>query len=378
MKHSILGARLRWMRVCALAGVMAGALAACDGEGTAPVIPGEGDGKGPVVTIGPVTPPAKERIVCFAPALTRTLADMGKLDLVVGVAQNDALAPKGAAVVGHAFTPDTEKLLAAKPTLVLTMAGQAEPPAALQRLAEEQAFRLVVYPYPKSVRDVLNIVVDDAALAIDAQGALQEASGQSLAVLLKDRRKGFEVSERLVERLTAINRSLPLDRRPRTLLVIGTEPALRVVGPGTVLDEILTTYAGGENAVIPAAVIPKATDPRKVPELKAPEAAQGAVVGPAPVLDRERLLALRPQVVILLSPGGPPLRPLAEDPRLRDFRDLDIPATRANAFHLLDDPAVMLAESTALADIAQAIARVLHPGADPGKPVPAPAPAPAR
>ena len=75
-------------------------------------------------------------------------------------------------------------------------------------------------------------------------------------------------------------------------------------GPGTVLDEVLR-MVGGENAAA-----------RR----------QGRS---RPTYDREKLLALAPDVILLIQPGTPPRQKRSTRTAcLAEFRSLDIPAVK--------------------------------------------------
>ena len=134
--------------------------------------------------------------------------------------------------------------------------------------------------------------------------------------------------DQTLERIRALTGSRP---RPRVLLVFKLDP-LMVSGPGTVNDELLE-IAGGVNAAADANA-------------------------PAPVYDREGLLALRPEVILLLLPDAPPLG--AQDPRLATLRGLAVPAVTQNRIVLLSDSQILLPGSH-LPDIAGQFARAIHP-----------------
>src|SRR5690606_4567405 len=112
----------------------------------------------------------------------------------------------------------------------------------------------------------------DAAASADRNAPAAPPLGELLGVPERAQALSRQMRERL-ERL----RALTADREPPTvLLLIGTHPPM-ASGPGTVHDELLS-HLGARNAAREASVS-------------------------APTYDREALLALAPDVILLLSPG---------------------------------------------------------------------------
>lgn len=260
------------------------------------------------------------RVVSLSPALTQMVVDLKATGLLVAVAENDAAAPAGLPTVGNFINIDREALLAASPTHVLMMTGKEGVPAHLASLARTQGFRLCAYAYPDSIVDVGNILCgpDDSVSAV----LLRQMEGLEL------RETGFYL------KLGRIDELVGERDRPRVLLVINLNP-LMASGRQTVLNDVLLFMLKGDNA---------AED----------------LTGSAPILDREMLLQAAPDVVLLLIPGEPPLRAVAEDPRLAIFRGLDIPAVTNDRIVLIDDPLVLL-PSTSLVRVGIAMAKAIHP-----------------
>lgn len=265
------------------------------------------------------------RVVSLAPALTQMLIELGQKENIVGVAEHDTLAPAGAPVVGTFLDVQAEPLLATRPTLVVTMVGKAGVPARLRELSNIGRFELVTFAFPERVSEVAHVLSHD----------LNQAGGsRSLAAAVGAPERGQQLRFAMLDQLQQLReltRDLP---RKRVLLVIGTNPVM-ASGAGTVLDELLDV-AGGTNAA--------ANSPVR-----------------APTFDRENLLALQPQVIILTQPGAMPLVSPDTDARLAEFRNLDIPAVRENRITLINDPLVHVA-GTNLPRIAAALARAIHPG----------------
>ena len=264
-----------------------------------------------------------QRIVTLAPALSQMMVDLGAADRLVGIAQHDMAAPAGLPVVGNFSDVDTERLLRVKPTHVLTMSSKAAPPARLQDMADDGHFKLIAYPYPDTIPQVLNLLRHtsrDGAPSLGDVLNMPDAAQQ-----LKDR------TRRKLDRLSDMTASQPT---PSVLMVIGTSPIM-ASGPGTVNDQLLK-------------------------RINARNAAHDASIT-APTYGREALLALSPDVIVLLKPDAPALEP--DDPRLDELRGLPIPAVENDRIHLINDPLVLL-PSTNLPRIGVALARAVHPQLD--------------
>ena len=261
------------------------------------------------------------RLVTLAPALSQMLVDLGLSDAIVGVSEHDAAAPPGLPIVGNYTAVDTEALLAVKPTHVLMMAGPAGAPPRLRELAEQGLFKLSVFPFPLSVPDIERVLVDDTQNDQPDLGSSLGVTQQAMALKLK-----------LLKQLAAIQSATADQPKPNVLLVLGTQPTVLASGPGTVHNELLD-FAGGLNAAADATVT-------------------------APEYDRESLIALHPDVILLLMPNAPALKD--NDPRLAVFEGLPIPAVEHKRIYLLNDPLVLL-PSTSVAGVCAEMAKAIHP-----------------
>lgn len=316
------------------------------------------------------TAPAESRlrIISLSPALTQILVDLGQSEYIVGVGQNDAAAPSHAKVVGTYLDINAEQIVSLDPTLVVTMSGRDGPPARLKELASTH-FILVDYPYPQTPTDVGNIIFRDSELhALGAMGgfaamtppasgvastdptadapttpqgqepqAAAEPVPASLGALLDLLPQAMRLKYTMIMRLGEISKLTAPEGHgkdnPNVLLVIGSGPVM-ASGPGTVLDQLLI-LAGGRNA-----------------------ASQTATT--APTFDREKLQTLKPDVVLFFDPKGQPLTAIENDPRLADFRELDIPAVKNNRIVIIDNPMAML-PSSSLDKTAGVMAKAIHP-----------------
>jgi len=277
------------------------------------------------------------RIVSLSPAITQILKDLGQIDTVVGVGQFDFAAPPTATVVGNYLDINAEELTRLKPTMVLTMSGSEGPPARLVELSQANGFLLVSYPIPKTPTDVGNIIVRETEM-ISMPVPTEENQGNqppvpSIGALLDLFPKAAELKHTMLFRLAELSRITKDQGSPSTLMVIGTQP-LMASGPGAVHDHLLA-MAGGRNAAYEATVS-------------------------APTYDREKLLELKPDVVLIFDIQGQPLGPIESDPRLADLRGLDIPAVKNNRIVLISDSHALLPSST-LDRTAGIMAKALHP-----------------
>lgn len=258
------------------------------------------------------------RIVSFSPALTQMLIDLGLAGHIVGVGAYDPVAPEAAQVVGHLYHVDYEKLLSLRPTHVFYQRTKQPLPQRLADLAAGHDWQLHGYAI-ESIADVLH-----------ALGGIAEVPGVNRAERARQLAAEIEHDLQHLAKLTADH------PRPRTLLIVGTNP-ITGVGPGTFLNEILEA-AGGRNVLHDAAAL-------------------------YPVLDRERLLSLNPQVVVLIAPqpgraaasGGGRERTI-EEAKAR----LNLPQSLDARVVVIDDPTALL-PSTTLTRIARQLAAQLHP-----------------
>jgi len=256
------------------------------------------------------------RIVCLVPAVTLMLIDLGLGDEIVGVNEYDTHAATGVPVVSSYPQVDIEKLLATDPTWIIGAQTKDFPPPRLSGLARERRISFAVVEYPHSVADVLDTLHDPE------HGGLGQAMGL--------RAEAEQLRTRMRSELDAIQtRTAGLPTR-RVLVCFGLSPVM-ASGPGTVNHDLLgyinATNAAGDSAI------------------------------PAPTFDREQLLAMRPDVILLLMPGAPALE--ANDPRLAQLRGLNTPAVHDGRVFLINDPHCLL-PGTNLPQLAREMAHLVH------------------
>ena len=277
-----------------------------------------------------VDPTEAYRIVTLAPALTQIIWDIGLGHRIVGVANMDNVAAEGVPAVGNFNDLNYERLVTLKPTHVFMMSTSQGVPPRLSELARSQDFGLFVYPYPDNVDDILRIIYagpDDPESAASVPVDVGTALGYET--------EARNVYIRLLARLSELKNLLEDQPRPRVLMVIGVTPDTMASGPDTVLDNTLTWFCNAENAA-------------------------GEATVQAPRYDREQLLVMNPDVIVLILPNDPPLAPLDSEPRLAAFRGLDITAVNEGRITLIRDPLATL-PSSAQAKVAAMLAKAVHP-----------------
>ncbi len=336
---------------------------------------------------GPGAPTSKDsgdsggkaiRLVSLSPALTQIIRDMGHGQLIVGVDDSHALVfdKLETPTVGPYDNASAEEIIGLNPTHVLVMAGREGPPAGLIKQGEANGFKVVAFPVPTDVREVIGILMGKfVAPSGIGSGDDRVSSDHSLANLLGDDHGALVVANEMTRQLGRIaeladSASEP-GKRPQVLVVFSLEPRVQAAGPETVLDDLLRQYAGAYNAAIPeirpltAAELNAITDPEKRKQAILAAADDPAKrVGTAPTLDRERLLEARPEVIVLIMPGEPPLEPIDRDPRLLNLRGLDIPAVKNNRIILINDKTALL-PATTLPAVAAQMAKGIHPALAP-------------
>lgn len=259
----------------------------------------------------PAPPPAGARLGVLAPAAAETLARLGAAERVVAVGDWVTWPPELAARprLGSYDAPSAERLLElGVDTLITTAsaAGRAER-AELARLGIE-----VVELDTETFEGTL------AAIAELGRRVGREAAAEALV-------------EEIRARLDGIARRVAGARRPRVLVAVGREP-LYAAGPGSHLDE-LVRLAGGENVVADA----------------------GA---PWAMVSLESVLARRPEVVLDSADNRPGAARGALPGEWARWPFL--PAVRdGRVYHL--DPARLSVPGPRLPEMAELVARLLHP-----------------
>jgi ABC-type Fe3+-hydroxamate transport system substrate-binding protein len=295
--HTWIGWRLLWTLVLAVSAV---------GPAVGAAAIQARDDTGQVVTL----PKAARRVVSLAPSGTEMLFAIGAGGLVKAVSDYDDYPPeaKTRPKVGSFSGPDPERIVAAKPDLVVAAYGN--PLELIDRLRRQH---LSVYiSNPQTVDGVLRNLADLGRLTGQDAGAKQRVR---------------ELQQRLRQVAQRVGHSPPVN----TLVVIWDEP-LTVAGGRSFIQDVLRR-AGGTNA------------------------ARGLTEA-YPKLDPERLVTLDPAVVLF-----PVANDAARVQRLKDragFRQTT--AARTGRIYSLNPDWLMRAGPRVVQGV-EAVARLLHPSA---------------
>jgi iron complex transport system substrate-binding protein len=230
------------------------------------------------------------RIVSLVPATTEILFAIGTGDRVAGVGSYDRFPPEVEALpkVGGLIDPDTERILALRPDLVITYATQTE----LQQQLDRAGVAFFSYRH-RALPDVIETV-------------------RMLGARVGAKEPAEALASRMERELAEVRDSVEGRPRPSVLLVFGRDPgSLRNVhasgGYGFLAD--ILEIAGGDNVF-------------------------ASIDRESVQVSTERLLSLRPDVIIELvydaAGAGSPAR-LPEDWRALP----SIPAVRAGRVHVL-------------------------------------------
>jgi len=256
------------------------------------------------------------RIVSLVPSVTEMLFAVGAGPQVVGVSSYDDFPPETKALprVGALLDPDTERIFALRPDLVIVYGSQTE----LEGQFARAGIRVYAYRHA-GVDNVMQTIRDVARLA-----------GRTA--------DGERVVRELGSQLDAIRARVRGRPRPRTLLVIGREAgALRgvyVSGGIGFLHELLE-IAGGNDVF-------------------------GDITRESVQPSNEILIVRAPEVIVELWPGNQPGAETVQRERAVWNLLASVPAVRTNRIHLLYGD-YLLAAGPRLGRAADTIARVLHP-----------------
>lgn len=198
------------------------------------------------------------RVASLVPAATDMLVGLGSRDHLVAVSNFESLAEvKGLPRVGDYQTTDWEALARLRPDVMVIQIAPERVPAGLKRRAEELGIELV------------NVKINRLADVYETMEQLGAAAGEA--------ERGREAARRLREELEAVRRQCA-GRSAVSALIVRDENGRDVIGPDNFLDDLLKVV----NATNAAAGLGQ----------------------PYPTIDRERLVALAPQAVIVLLPDA--------------------------------------------------------------------------
>jgi iron complex transport system substrate-binding protein len=267
------------------------------------------------------TPPARpvaQRIVSLVPAVTEMVYAIGAGPQMIGVSSYDAYPPAVTKLprVGALIDPDTERILALRPDLVITYGSQSELEAQFARAG----IRTFSYRHG-GIATVLQSIRD-------------------LGVATGHRAEAQQVAADLQRRLDAVHARVKDRPRPRTLLVIERQArslrGMYVSGGIGFLHEILEA-AGGRNVF-------------------------GDVKRESVQPSQETLIVRAPEVILEVRATGL-LDASAVGGERAVWQSLpSLPAVRDGRVHLLSGD-YLVVPGPRLAQAAETIARTLHPEA---------------
>jgi iron complex transport system substrate-binding protein len=195
----------------------------------------------------------------LVPAATDLLIGMGAGDHLVAISNYDVerAETRGLPRVGDYQSFDWEQISAARPDVMIVFMSPDRVPEGLRQRAEQLKIRL------------LNVRTERLEEIYEAMGKLGEVVGE--------REKAEAAQRKLREQVEAVRQRVAGRGKVRTL-VVRDKNAEGVVGRGTFINDILEV-AGGENVI----------------------GAEGWRN-----IDREKLLSLRPEVILQLLPEASP------------------------------------------------------------------------
>lgn len=199
-------------------------------------------------------------VVSLVPAATDIVIGMNAQDHLVGVSNFDenpatAKLPR----LGDYLTTDWEKIGELRPQVIVTQYAADRTPEGFSQNAGSLGIRQI------------NLHVDRLDDVFAAIGVLGEACGEPA--------KAADAEKRLRGEIADVRRRVA-GRAPIRVLIVTDDAARQAAGPETFLNDLLV-IAGGENVLPPTAP-------------------------PYPSIDREKLAALSPQVVLQLLPSSSP------------------------------------------------------------------------
>jgi iron complex transport system substrate-binding protein len=262
-------------------------------------------------------------VASLAPAATDLILGMGAADHLVAVSNYDPVdvglkterrrqeLPR----VGDYLTTDWETLATLRPAVMIIQMDPVRLPEGFGQRAQRLGIRL------------LNVRINHLDDVMRAAEQIGREIGEA--------EKGKRLADQLRGRIDAVRRRCAGERRVRTLLTLD-ERAESIIGRGEFLDDMLDA-AGGENAA-------------------------AGLAGAYPRGDIETVIALRPEAVIILKPGGT-AQMLATAKQF--WSRLPVPAGKAGRVYLIADQKVLLPGSR-VAEVTEQIARHLHPVANGG------------
>lgn len=268
----------------------------------------------------PTTAPAARQaagptVASLVPAASDILLEMGAGDHLVAISNYDPERPETADLprVGDYRTIDWERLGQLRPDVMIVQYREDKKPPGLDERAKSLSLRIV---------NVWNNRLEDIFTTTQQLG---EAAGEP--------QKAADAIESLRARLDAIRQRVA-GRPPVRTLIASDASGLALAGGGTFIDDVLRV-AGGVNVV--------------------PDGYNSY-----PTIDREKLIALDPQVVLQLLPDASPQ--VVEKAKQFWASVPQVSAVKNDRVHLLTEPDLLL-PGLNVGRIAEQFSLLLHPPA---------------
>jgi len=261
----------------------------------------------------PRQPGGPPRVATLSPAATDLLIGMGAAQQLVAVSNFDAPRDptRDLPRVGDYEQTDWEQLGSLRPDVMVVQIRPEKLPPGFSQRAEKLGIRLANIRINR-LDDVLRVV-----------GQLGEACGRE-----NDARK---LAARLTGQFESVKAQVAGSPPVRTLMVLDAD-GTSIVGANTFLDDLLT-MAGGQNVA-------------------------RSLSSPYPSIDREQLLELSPDAVLVLLPGA--TENVLKQSRQFWSRMGTVPAAKSGRVHMVTDWFVLL-PGAQTGEVARKFAALLHP-----------------
>jgi iron complex transport system substrate-binding protein len=233
---------------------------------------------------------AYERIIALSPAINETLYALGAGDQIIANTEycNYPIEAKNKPKVGGYFSPSLEKILSLSPTMVILQENNAHLAAKIQKMGiKTRIIKIDTYP---SIRE-----------SIFAMGRIVHKEKKAEAIVRE------------------------LDQKLRALKgIVHSQKILMVFGHNTDLSKSI--YVSGQNLYFDDLIR----------ESGNANALQSRRKG-QPVLNLENIIALNPDIIILLAPNTKE-RGLTKEALIAPWRHLPINAAREGKIYVEDQP----------------------------------------
>lgn len=172
---------------------------------------------------------AADRIITISPNITEIAFAIGLGDKIIAVSTDSDYPPeaKQKAKVGSFWQPDLEKIIAARPNLVITETFEQH------KTIADNLKRLNI--------NVLSLRIDTIEEMVEAIVQIGRATGRAEAA--------EQIAKEIQTRIDSLKIKLSEKDRPKVLWVIQPDP-LRAAGEKTFINELIE-IAGGKNAIGP-------------------------------------------------------------------------------------------------------------------------------